>query len=119
MLSNSVLSAIPCFYGFIIGSSYENISALQQWRFPKSITNLISKYTKSNKKKSSRTPTNPTPIASTSAQAPLSPPSVDEEDINTMLAMFPDYPRETIRNALASSNSDLNRAAEILLSTEQ
>jgi hypothetical protein len=41
---------------------------------------------------------------------------VDDEDLNTMLAMFPDYSPQDIRNALTSANSDLNRAAEILLS---
>jgi hypothetical protein len=40
---------------------------------------------------------------------------VKEEDIQTMLAMFPDYTKLEVERALRTAKSDLNRAADILL----
>lgn len=40
---------------------------------------------------------------------------VKEEDVQTMLAMFPDYTKLEVERALRTAKSDLNRAADILL----
>lgn len=56
----------------------------------------------------------------TTTRASPSPPQppVSEADIDQLFAMFPNYSRQDIKNALVTSKSDLNRAAEILLTSE-
>ncbi|KAL9554877.1 hypothetical protein MBANPS3_002620 [Mucor bainieri] len=134
LLSNSSSSVIPSVCGLVVGALYDTTASLKQWRFPKWTRSFTTKYilpvlATNNKKKSStavRTPDigqSSTTTASSSTtmrqrHAPPPPPPIKEEDIDTMFAMFPNYSRQDIKNALVSSKSDLNRAAEILLTTE-
>ncbi|KAK4509848.1 uncharacterized protein ATC70_007152 [Mucor velutinosus] len=142
LLSNSSSSIIPSMCGLAVGALYDMTDSIKQWRFPKWTRSFTTKYilpvlATNNKKKSStltRTPgiaQSSTTTASSSSSAtrqrhvpssrlppPPPTPPIKEEDIDTMFAMFPNYSRQDIKNALVSSKSDLNRAAEILLTTE-
>ncbi|KAI8643926.1 hypothetical protein BD408DRAFT_414108 [Parasitella parasitica] len=135
LLSNSSASVIPSICGLVIGAAYDMTAGLKQWRFPKWTRSITSKYilpvlATNNKKKStaggaasvSHSPTTTSTPSSAARQRNVRssppPPPIKEEDIDTMFAMFPNYSRQDIKNALISSKSDLNRAAEILLSTE-
>ncbi|KAI8991544.1 hypothetical protein BDF20DRAFT_845231 [Mycotypha africana] len=140
-LSNHNSSIIPCLCGLAIGAVYDNSNILKRWRFPRWLRRLTSKYivpvlgtnkpssgTSLNNVSNSVRPlsastatTMPNVQSSSLARSPTAPRSsrsLKEEDINTMFAMFPNYSREDIKNALIQSNSNLNRAAEILLTTE-
>ncbi|KAL1918049.1 uncharacterized protein VTP21DRAFT_3315 [Calcarisporiella thermophila] len=47
----------------------------------------------------------------------INPPS--DEEVSMLVAMFPNIPRETVVQALTSSNNDVSRAVEYLLSTTE
>ncbi|KAG2208947.1 hypothetical protein INT47_011087 [Mucor saturninus] len=116
-LSSSSASIIPCVCGIIVGAIYDQTRA-KTWRFPQWIQRFGRNYlspllTSKSKKKPSRQPTTAN-VRPRSAPAP----PIDEGDIDIMLGMFPNYTRQDIKNALIKSKSDLNRAAEILLTTE-
>jgi hypothetical protein len=127
LLSNSVSSLVPCLCGLIVGAIYDETN-LKQWRFPKWTRSFTRNYilpilATNNKKKVRSTTTSATTSGSSSSvnsnrrtTPPL--PPISEEDIDTMFSMFPNYSRQDIRNALITAKSDLNRAAEILLTTE-
>ncbi|CAO3611431.1 unnamed protein product [Mucor fragilis] len=139
LLSNSSSSIIPSVCGLAVGALYDMTASLKQWRFPKWTRSFTTKYilpvlATNNKKKSSTSIRTPD-IAQSSTSAssstmrqrhvpsshlspPPPPPPIKEEDIDTMFAMFPNYSRQDIKDALISSKSDLNRAAEVLLTTE-
>lgn len=137
-MSNSSSSIIPSVCGLAVGAIYDMTASVKQWRFPKWTRSITSKYilpvlATNNKKKTVTTIRTPdinrssTATTSTSTMRqrqvpsnlpPPPPPPIKEEDIDTMFAMFPNYSRQDIKNALISSKSDLNRAAEILLTTE-
>jgi hypothetical protein len=118
--------------GLVVGSIYDNTN-IKQWRFPKWVRSFGSKYIlpvlgTNNKQKvatTARATSNRGGSSSSSSssnstmrqRAPPTPP-VNEDDIDTMFNMFPNYSRQDIKNALITSKSDLNRAAEILLTTE-
>lgn len=116
LLSSSAASVVPCVCGLIVGAIYDN-TRVKAWRFPQWAQTFSRKYILpvliSNKKKPSRRAT--APIA---RQRSVPTPPIDEQDIDTMFAMFPNYSRQDIKTALTKSKSDLNRAAEILLTTE-
>ncbi|GAN06675.1 ubiquitin-associated domain-containing protein 2-like isoform X3 [Mucor ambiguus] len=140
LLSNSSSSVIPSMCGLAVGALYDMTASVKQWRFPKWTRSFTTKYilpvlATNNKKKAStmiRTPdiarSSTTASSSTTMRQryvptshlppPPPPPPIKEEDIETMFAMFPNYSRQDIKNALVSSKSDLNRAAEILLTTQ-
>jgi hypothetical protein len=115
LLSSSAASIVPCVCGVLVGAIYDNTS-VRTWRFPQWAQSFTRKYISpvlsSNKKKSSTRRAGTIPVR----QAPT--PPIDEQDIDTMFAMFPNYSRQDIKTALTRSKSDLNRAAEILLTTE-
>ncbi|KAI8327238.1 hypothetical protein BD560DRAFT_418389 [Blakeslea trispora] len=110
LLSNSGTAIVPAVSGIAIGIIYRQSKAIQQWRFPSWIRSIASKYLVGtyHKKNASRQP-------SPRLQQTV---AVDQEDIETMLAMFPNYSRQEVERALINSRSDLNRAAEVLLSSE-
>lgn len=128
LLSNSIASVIPCVCGLVVGAIYEASDSLKKWRFPKWARSFTGKYVLPVISSKKTTTKQTTPISASSSahtrsppnirrrQAPL--PPIRNEDIDTMFAMFPNYSREDIKNALIESKSDLNRAAEILLRTE-
>lgn len=99
----------------VVGAIYDQ-TRVKAWRFPLWVQRFSRNYispllTSKSKKKPTRQPAN---VRTRSAP----PPPIDEQDIDTMFAMFPNYTRQDIKNALIKSKSDLNRAAEILLTTE-
>ncbi|KAI9498577.1 hypothetical protein BDB00DRAFT_391450 [Zychaea mexicana] len=49
------------------------------------------------------------------ASAEVQPPP--EEDVQILMSMFPDHPRETIMRAFSAGHNNMNRAVEIMLST--
>ncbi|KAI8375754.1 hypothetical protein EDC96DRAFT_496436 [Choanephora cucurbitarum] len=110
LLSNSGTAIIPAVTGIVMGSVYRQTKAIQQWRFPGWIRAIASKYFVGTYQKKNRS----RPASPRLQQTVI----VEQEDINTMLAMFPNYSRQEVERALISSSSDLNRAAEILLSSE-
>ncbi|KAF1806930.1 hypothetical protein V8B55DRAFT_1348231 [Mucor lusitanicus] len=137
LLSNASSSIIPSVCGLAVGALYDMTAPIKQWRFPKWARSLTTKYIlpvlATNNKKKSPTSIRTPDIAQSSTSASSSttmrqrhvpsshlppPPPIKEEDIDTIFAMFPNYSRQDIKNALVSSKSDLNRAAEILLTTE-
>jgi hypothetical protein len=117
---------------------YDNFSSIKQWRFPRWTRSFSSNYIlpilSTNKKKQTptrniNTPTNSSYSGSSGSssgsgmrqrtmRASPSPLPVNEADVDQLFAMFPNYSRQDIKNALVQSKSDLNRAAEILLTTE-
>lgn len=109
----------------MVGALYDRTS-IKQWRFPKWTQSFASKYilpilATDTKKSSSRTRkvrARPPPSGESSIRRAPPPPPVNEEDIDTMFSMFPNYSRQDIQHALTTAKSDLNRAAEILLTTE-
>jgi hypothetical protein len=121
LLGNFTSSIVPCFCGLAVGALYNNVNALKQWRFPRWVRSFTSKYILPILATGSRTKYQPPRNAAASSTMPRSPPPpppVKNEDIETMFAMFPNYSRQDIKTALTKSKSDLNRAAEILLSSE-
>ncbi|CAO0792724.1 unnamed protein product [Mucor circinelloides] len=138
LLSSSSSSVIPSVCGLAIGALYDMTASVKQWRFPKWTRSITTKYIlpvlATNNKKKSPTAIRTPDISQSSTSAssstmrqrhvpssnlpPPPPPPIKEEDIDTMFAMFPNYSRQDIKNALISSKSDLNRAAEVLLTTE-
>ncbi|CEP07892.1 hypothetical protein [Parasitella parasitica] len=134
LLSNASASVIPSICGLVIGAAYDMTASLKQWRFPKWARSITTKYilpvlATNNENATTGRAANmsPSPIPASAPSSstgqrhvrsspPL--PPIKAEDIDTMFAMFPNYSRQDIKNAIISSKSDLNRAAEILLSTE-
>jgi hypothetical protein len=126
LLSSSSASIVPCLCGLIVGSLYDS-TGIKAWRFPKWVRSFSSKYilpVLADKKKKRRTVTATSASTPTRRQVNEVPvrrapaPPINEQDIDTMFSMFPNYSRQDIKNALITSKSDLNRAAEILLTTE-
>ncbi|GAA5800552.1 hypothetical protein HPULCUR_005988 [Helicostylum pulchrum] len=126
LLSSSSASIVPCLCGLIVGSVYDN-TVIKSWRFPKWVRSFSSKYilpVLADKKRKRRRTTTTTTATTTRQQVNEVPvrrapsPPINEQDIDTMFSMFPNYSRQDIKNALVRSKSDLNRAAEILLTTE-
>ncbi|KAI8879401.1 hypothetical protein K501DRAFT_226749 [Backusella circina FSU 941] len=132
--SMSASSIVPCICGWVIGAAYaSNVSNIKKWRFPVWTSKMASKYilpllaTNKKLKSDRRTPSVNTSSSSSSSsnsssrrRTPPQPqqeaePLVSEENIDTMMAMFPDYTRDNIKDALVRSNQDLNHAADILL----
>jgi hypothetical protein len=123
-----VASVVPCLCGIVAGAVYEASDSLKKWRFPKWARSFTNKYILPVLATEKKPSTSQTPIPASSPTHPRSPPSVrqrqvptppiSDDDIDTMFAMFPNYSRQDIKNALVESKSDLNRAAEILLRTE-
>lgn len=108
-LSNSFPSFLSCFCGLLIGSIYDH-TAIKKWRFPTAIRYFTTKYLLpllGTHKQNSRT-ANKSSHRTEQMQ-------VKEEDVQTMLAMFPDYTKLEVERALRTAKSDLNRAADILL----
>ncbi|KAI7905703.1 uncharacterized protein BX663DRAFT_549670 [Cokeromyces recurvatus] len=103
LLTNSTSSMIPCICGLTVGVLYDRINTLKQWRFPKWIRRLTWRYI--------------LPVLNTNSKRRPREERIKEEDINTILGMFPNYSRENIKDALIKSKSDLNRAVELLLLT--
>lgn len=112
-----------------MGAIYEASDNLKKWRFPKWASKFSKKYilpvlsTSTSLKKTHPTPVIPATSPSSSSSSSSSrrsppPPPIREDDIDTMFAMFPNYSRQDIRQALVEAKSDLNRAAEIILRTE-
>jgi hypothetical protein len=107
---------------------YDTTDTLKQWRFPKWARSFTSKYilpvlaTSNKVKYQPRTSITTTATTSSNSSgnsiSPPPTPPIKDEDIETMFAMFPNYSRQDIKTALTKSKSDLNRAAEILLSSE-
>lgn len=93
-------------------------TGIKKWRFPRWVQSFANKYilpvlvNKKVKRRRVREVNRREPVRS----APS--PPIDEQDIDTMFAMFPNYSRQDIKTALVRSKSNLNRAAEILLTTE-
>ncbi|KAI8086980.1 uncharacterized protein B0P05DRAFT_585203 [Gilbertella persicaria] len=107
LLSNTSASAIPSLCGLVIGKLYYHTKSIQQWRFPAWIRSWTSNYMM--------------PLLSTTKKqsyTQVATPVIQQQDIDTMFAMFPNYSRQDIERALTRAKSDLNRAAEILLSSE-
>ncbi|RCI02997.1 hypothetical protein CU098_007803 [Rhizopus stolonifer] len=100
LLSNPFSSFFSCLCGLALGSVYDN-THINTWRIPTVIRNFSSRYLNHRPKKPKMT----------KAQR------IKEEDIQTMSAMFPDYPRPEIERALQTAKSDLNRATDILLNS--
>ncbi|PHZ13246.1 uncharacterized protein RHIMIDRAFT_237260 [Rhizopus microsporus ATCC 52813] len=108
-LSNYFPSFLSCFCGLLIGSIYDN-TAIKKWRFPTAIRYFTTKYLLpllGTHKQKSRTENR-----SSHRTGQM---QVKEEDVQTMLAMFPDYTKLEVERALRTAKSDLNRAADILL----
>jgi hypothetical protein len=122
-------SIVPCICGWVIGAAYaSNVANVKKWRVPVWMGKMASKYilpllvtnskSKSNNRRSRTSADN---VGSSRSSPPPLPPQqespivVSEESIDTMVAMFPDYSRENIKDALVRSNQDLNHAADILL----
>lgn len=114
-MSSSSASIVPCVCGLVAGAIYDH-TRVKTWRFPQWVQKFGRKYISpiltSNKK--TRQPVRQPTVRQRSAPVP----PIHEEDIDTMFSMFPNYTRQDIKNALTRSKSNLNRAAEILLSTE-
>lgn len=123
-------SIVPCLCGLIVGALYDQTN-LKQWRFPKWTRSFAKNYIvpilATNNKKKISSPRGTTSIQQDIATGSSSsvhrrttppPPPISEQDIDTVFSMFPNYSRQDIRNALITAKSDLNRAAEILLTTE-
>ncbi|KAI8393479.1 uncharacterized protein BYT42DRAFT_551162 [Radiomyces spectabilis] len=129
MISHSVSSIIPCACGWVISQLYQsNVGYIKQWRFPSALRSFASSYilpilsTKSKSSTSSSRASNSPSIARPSGSRQRRGVSaqtsrVSEENIRTVSSMFPGYSRETIINAIVSARYDLNRAAEILLTS--
>lgn len=118
-MSDSSASIVPCLCGLIIGSIYDK-TGIKSWRFPKWVRSFSSKYilpVLADKKRKRRTPSTRRQVNEVPVRRAPAPP-INEQDIDTMFSMFPNYSRQDIKNALVRSKSDLNRAAEILLTTE-
>jgi hypothetical protein len=119
-------SIVPCICGWVIGAAYaSNVANVKKWRVPAWMGKMASKYilpllVTNSKSKSDhrRSRTSADHVSSRRSPPPPqqeSPIVVSEENIDTMVAMFPDYSRENIKDALVRSNQDLNHAADILL----
>ncbi|CAO3644878.1 unnamed protein product [Cunninghamella echinulata] len=137
-------SILSCFCGLLTGMVYNNnIGNIQKWRFPQWIRSFSSTYlipllgtTSPLHHFSPATGLSPLSSSSSSSSAtqlnnlysnnhsnPLRqrnvptevPPS--NENIEALISMFPHCSREVVANALISSQHDLNRAAETLLTT--
>ncbi|KAI8978155.1 hypothetical protein BDB01DRAFT_800949 [Pilobolus umbonatus] len=108
LLGDGVSSMIPCLCGWVTGWMYDaNIKDIKEWRFPTWMRKVTSKYI--------------LPILSsrsTVTQRQSAHVNVDDENINTMISMFPHSSRENIKSALIQSHQDLNRAAEILINEQ-
>ncbi|ORX57449.1 hypothetical protein DM01DRAFT_1406016 [Hesseltinella vesiculosa] len=117
-------SLLPAIAGWLSGAVYSaNIGNISRWRFPQAIRSLASRYllpflgtSGPISTPSSRTsPTTGRPSRSHQPEEVQVPPS--SENVDTLMSMFPDRTRENVSSALVSSNHDVNRAAEILLTT--
>ena len=42
---------------------------------------------------------------------------MSEENVNAVASMFPDHSRDAVTSALVTARNDMNRAAEILLTS--
>lgn len=100
-------------------------ATLKQWRFPTWVRSFASKYIlpvlavdKKVKYQSHTLASSTSTTSHHSTTRQRAPTPIKDDDIETMFAMFPNYSRQDIKNALTKSKSDLNRAAEILLSSE-
>lgn len=123
LLSSSTSSIVPCLCGLVVGNIYDS-TGIKSWRFPKWVRSFSRKYilpVLADKKKKRRTTTPTTTSRRQVNEVPVRrapAPPINEQDIDTMFSMFPNYSRQDIKTALIRSKSDLNRAAEILLTTE-
>ncbi|KAI9281925.1 hypothetical protein BY458DRAFT_498456 [Sporodiniella umbellata] len=100
LFSDSFSSLFSCICGFVIGAVYDN-TTINQWRFPAAIRNSFSKILNIQPKKARVKKVQ----------------RANEEDVQTLSAMFPDYSRPEIERALQKAKSDLNHATDILLNS--
>ncbi|KAL0080115.1 hypothetical protein F4703DRAFT_1957964 [Phycomyces blakesleeanus] len=141
--SNGLASAIPCLCGLLVGAVYDaNLGAIKEYRFPRWMSSFASRFVlpilnTSPVAGSSGSRTRPASSPAVSQrrgretnrdlrqrrphqqqeQQEQAAVVVPEEDINAMMSMFPEIGRQNVISALVQSHNDLNRAAEIILST--
>ncbi|KAI9317590.1 hypothetical protein BX666DRAFT_2026864 [Dichotomocladium elegans] len=122
----------PCLCGLATGAMYiSNVANMKKWRFPQWMR-LMSTHTSATARNPSTFPPTyvpETPSSSglrqrttasatrTSVQPRTRQEDVSEENVNALVAMFPNLTRDAVTSALLSARNDMNRAAEILLTT--
>ncbi|KAI7852788.1 hypothetical protein BDC45DRAFT_537001 [Circinella umbellata] len=120
----SPTSVAPSLCGFVAGMMYHlDLGGIQRYRFPQWIF--------PRRKPPTSTPSVPDGPSSSRLrrQQPrhvsTSPPPqqqrqqsvVSEENVNAVANMFPDHSRDAVTSALVTARNDMNRAAEILLTS--
>ncbi|KAI7871503.1 hypothetical protein BDF14DRAFT_1761857 [Spinellus fusiger] len=127
--SQRMSSAVPCLLGVFLGVAYDaNIGGLKEFRFPSWISAFVNHAYPSSSTRSRTTISGSPSISRINTLAPdasnirqrRQPPLnqvIPEENIAAMMSMFPEAGRENILNALTRTHNDLNRAAELLLTT--
>ncbi|KAI8145641.1 hypothetical protein BJV82DRAFT_601720 [Fennellomyces sp. T-0311] len=111
-------SVAPSLCGFVAGLMYHtNVAGIQRWRFPQWIVPPKRRPTAmpESAPSSSASPRR----ARTDAPRPRQQGqmAVSEENVNAVALMFPDHSRDAVTSALIAARNDMNRAAEILLTS--
>ncbi|KAI9262179.1 hypothetical protein BDA99DRAFT_510469 [Phascolomyces articulosus] len=117
----SPTSVAPSLCGFIAGMMYHmDLAGIQRYRFPqwlfprrRPVSDTPSVPGPSSSRRQRQQPRQHRPAPSPPRQQP----TVTEENVNAIASMFPDHSRDAVTSALVSAHNDMNRAAEILLTT--